>query len=71
MRINFCSDDGFVAQHFLNCPKIGAPIYQVGGKGMAEGMWTDVFSYVQFFTDVFNDGENHNPRQLFSSAIQK
>ena len=70
MRINFCSDDGFVAQHFLNCQD-WRPLYQVGGKGIAEGMWTDVFSYVQFFTDVFNDGEKHNRDSFFFSAIQK
>ena len=43
MCVNFCCSDRFVAQHTLYGAQVGSSFKQVGGKGMAEGVRTDVF----------------------------
>ncbi len=43
MGIYFGGENGFMSEHFLDGPKIGTAFHQVGGKGMPEGMGTDVF----------------------------
>ena len=43
MCVNFCCSDRFVTQHTLYGAQVGASFKQVGGKGMAEGVRTDVF----------------------------
>lgn len=42
MCVNFCCSDRFVAQHTLYGAQVGSSFKQVGGKGMAEGVRTDV-----------------------------
>ena len=56
MCVNFCCSDRFVAQHTLYGAQVGSSFKQVGGKGMAEGVRTDVFGDAgllrQFHADV-------------------
>ncbi len=42
MCVNFCCSDRFVAQHTLYGARVGSSFKQVGGKGMAELLRTDV-----------------------------
>ena len=41
MGIDFRGEDGFVSQHFLHHPQVGAVFYQVRRERMAEGMRRD------------------------------
>ena len=38
MDIDFGGGDGFVAEHFLNCAKIGTPFEKVGGERMTQSV---------------------------------
>ena len=43
MHIDFCGANVFVAEHGLYGTEVGAPLQQMGGKAVAEGVGTDVF----------------------------
>ncbi len=59
MGINFGCSNGFVAQHILNCPQVGAAFYQMSSKRMAESMWTDAFLQTYLFCQFFNNFKDH------------
>ena len=40
--IDFRRRDALVPQHHLYGSQVGAALQQVGGKGVAEGVWTDL-----------------------------
>ena len=42
MHIDFCGANVFVAEHGLYGTEVGAPLQQMGGKAVAEGVGTDV-----------------------------
>jgi len=39
--VDLGGDDGAVAEHLLYGPEVGAPLEQVGGEGVAEGVGAD------------------------------
>ena len=43
MHIDFCGANVFVAEHGLYGAEVGAPLQQMGGKAVAEGVGADVF----------------------------
>ena len=61
--------DALVAQHALNGSQIGAAFQQVSGKGVAEGVRADVLGDAGFFGQFFNQVEDHDTGEPFSSAM--
>lgn len=60
MGIDFRRGNALVAQHALDGSQVGASFQQVGSKGVAEGMWTDVFGDAGFAGQFFNEVEYHD-----------
>ena len=58
--IDFRRGNALVAQHALDGSQVGTSFQQVGGKGVAEGMWTDVFGDAGFLSQFFNEVEYHD-----------
>ena len=71
MGIDLGGRNAFVPQHFLHGPQVCAAFYQVGGKGMAQGMRRYVFSDAGFFYQVFQQQEDHYPAQFAAAAVQE
>ena len=42
MHIDVGGGDGFVSKQLLDDTQVGSAFEQVGGKGVAQGVWTDV-----------------------------
>lgn len=64
MCVNFCCSDRFVAQHTLYGAQVGSSFKQVGGKGMAEGVRTDVFGDAGLLCQFLNEMEYHDARDI-------
>ena len=64
MCVNFCCSDRFVAQHTLYGAQVGSSFKQVGGKGMAEGMGTDVLVDSGPVNGFAQDREDHHTGKL-------
>ena len=62
MCIDFSGGDGFMSQHALDGPQIGAAFQQMGGEGMAERMRAHVFFDTGHFRLLLDNMENHDPR---------
>lgn len=60
MGIDFRRGNALVAQHALDGSQVGTSFQQVGGKGVAEGVWTDVFGDAGFVGQFFNEVEYHD-----------
>ncbi len=58
--VNFCCSDGFVAQHALYGAQVGASFKQVSGKGMAEGVRTDVLGDAGLLCQFLDKVEYHD-----------
>ena len=43
MHVDLCGTNVFVAEHGLYGTEVGAPLQQMGGKAVAEGVGADVF----------------------------
>ena len=71
MCVNFCCSDRFVAQHTLYGAQVGSSFKQVGGKGMAEGVRTDVFGDAGLLCQFLNEMEYHDARDIFAPACQE
>ena len=71
MRINFRGGDGFMSQHALNCPQIGAAFQQMGGKGMAERVRTDILGDTGLFRQFFNHVKHHDAGDTIAPSCQK
>ena len=69
MGVNLCCGDGSMAEHFLHSPQVGPALDEMGGKRMAESMRADRLPDSGLFSQVFNDIENHHPRELLSPVI--
>ena len=52
MCIDFSGGDGFMSQHALDGPQIGAAFQQMGGEGVAERMGTDILGDAGFFCQL-------------------
>jgi hypothetical protein len=71
MRIDLRGGDAFVAEHFLYGAEVGAAFHEMGGEGVAEGVWRDAFGDARFLCQVFDDIEDHDPAQAFASFVEK
>ena len=71
MRINFRGGDGFMSQHALNCPQIGAAFQQMGGKGMAERVRADILGDAGLFRQFFNHVKHHDAGDTIAPSCQK
>ncbi len=59
MRIDLRSSDGGMSQHLLYGTQIGSPLYQMCGKGVAEGVRTDRLLETDGSGAGFDNVENH------------
>lgn len=71
MRINFRGGDGFMSQHALNGPQIGAAFQQMGGKGMAERVRADILGDAGLFRQFFNHVKHHDAGDTIAPSCQK
>jgi hypothetical protein len=71
MGINLGGGNTRVTEHFLYSPQIGSSFYQVGGERMPEAMGGNGFGDSRFSDKIFEDQEDHHPRQAGSSVIEK
>ena len=62
MHIDFCGANVFVAEHGLYGAEVGAPLQQMGGKAVAEGVGADVFGNADTLRRLFDDGKYHHAR---------
>ena len=69
--IDFGGEDAFVAQHLLHCAKVGAVLHQMGGKGVAEGVWRDVFGDTGSFGRLLYNCKNHHSGKASSAAVEE
>ena len=60
-----------MTEHFLHGSQVSASFDEVCREGMSESMRTDTFFQIYFFSELFDDGENHNPAELASSLIEE
>lgn len=58
--INFGSAYIFVPKHTLYDAKVGATFEQVGGEGVAEGMWADGFLEPRLLSQFLDDMEHRD-----------
>lgn len=61
MRVDFSGGDALVPQHLLNGAKVGAALYEVGGKRVPEGVWTDGLFDAGLFCPFLYEHEDHLP----------
>lgn len=71
MNINFCGQDGLMAEHLLNGAQVGPSVNQVRGKRVPESVRTDLLLQIHLSSQVFDNGENHHPAELISPPVQK
>src|SRR5690606_30301024 len=71
MGIDFGGCNAFVSKHFLYSTQVGTALYEVTGKGVAEGVWTDFLCQPDFCRQVFDDNEYHYPGQRCSPSVQE
>ena len=71
MCVNFCCSDRFVTQHTLYGAQVGASFKQVGGKGMAERVRTDILGDAGRFRQVFNHVKHLDAGDTIAPSCQK
>ena len=71
MRVYLGCGYGFMAQHVLNGPKICATFYQMCGKTVPQGVWTDVFFDARINGSLFHNIEDHDSRKRCPSPIEE
>ena len=71
MGINLGGCDAFVSEHLLDGAQVGAAFYQVGGKGVAEGMRGDVLGDPRQADQVFEEQEDHHAGELAAAAVEE
>src|SRR5215217_4013080 len=69
--IDLCSRNAGVAQHFLNSTQIGSAFYQMGRKGVSEGMGADGFIQSNFFCKCLYKKEYVYTGQVSSVSVKK
>ena len=60
MGINLCSGDGFMSQHGLDSSQVSPSLQQMGGKRVAEGVWTDGFLDASLLCQFFDKVKHHD-----------
>ena len=60
-----------MTQHDLHRAQIGAPLKQMGGKGVPEGVGMNFLRHIRFCRVLFHDLPESLPRQPLSQAVQK
>ena len=71
MCIDFSGGDGFMSQHALDGPQIGAAFQQMGGEGVAERMRTDILGDAGFFCQLFYHVKHHDAGDIIAPSCQK
>jgi hypothetical protein len=71
MGVDFCGGNAFVPQHFLDNAQIGSAFEKMGGKGVAEGVRTDLLFDARYFSEPNHRSENGNTTQVFPGRIQQ
>ena len=71
MGIDLGSRDAFMAEHFLDGAEVGAAFYEVSGKGMPEGMRGNIFGDAGLTDQVFQEEEDHDPREPATAAVEE
>ena len=61
----------FMAEHFLDGAEVGAAFYEVSGKGMPEGMGGNIFGDAGLADQVFQEEEDHDPREPAAAAVEE
>lgn len=69
MGIYFRSGDGFMTEHFLNRPQVGAAFDQMRGERMPEGVRTNRLFQPHLFCQVSDNGKNHHTGELPAVTI--
>ena len=69
--VDFGSEDAFVTKHLLHHAQVRTALYQMGSKGVAEGMRRDIFLYPDRFCLFFYHCKDHYTAQTASSAVEK
>ena len=59
MHVDFGGGDALMSEHFLYGAQIGAALEKMRGKGMTEGVRTDVFLYAALAAEFLYDVEYH------------
>ena len=57
--VDFGGEDALMSEHFLYGAQIGAALEKMRGKGMTEGVRTDVFLYAALAAEFLYDVEYH------------
>ena len=60
-----------MSEHHLDGTKVGSSLKKMGGKGVAEGVRTDLFLYACFGTISLDDIEDHDAAELSAKTIEK
>ena len=71
MEVDFGGGDGFVAEHFLDGAQVGSSFEEVGGEGVAEGVWGYFFCYTGGGCQVADDVEYHYAGHLGTAAVEE
>ena len=69
MCIDFSGGDGFMSQHALDGPQIGAAFQQMGGEGVAERMGTDILGDAGFFCQLFYHVKHHDAGDIIAPIV--
>ena len=68
MCINFGGGDGFMSQHALDGPQVGAAFPQMGGKGVAERVRADILGDAGFLCQLFYHVEHHDTGDILAPS---
>ena len=71
MGINLGGSDAFMPQHALNRPQIRPALQQMGGKGMAERVRTDLLFYADLLCQLLYYMKHHNAGNVLAPAAYK
>ena len=71
VEVDFGGGDRLVAEHLLDGPEVGAPLQEMGGEGMAEGVRADSLGDAGGRSQVADDVENHDATQGTAAPVQK
>ena len=67
--INFGGRYALVAQHCLNDTQVGAPLKQMGGKGVAKGVGAHILCYAHKRNKLLYYAKHHYARQGFLQSL--
>ena len=67
--INLGREYALVTEHFLYHPQISPILYQMGGEGVAESVWRDVFAYASAKGSVLYEIEDRDPTERRAETV--